>query len=188
MTRHQPGRRVGFSPIRTTAGPRVLFTGRRPPVIGPAAFDAAGFDPLLRAIRPAIRAQTKSIATSSNFVCLPIRLPIALAPIASCGQMPARAEFALPLWPTASGRPWTSRTPPSGLTAAGDAYRAFAAPPAIDTDPVAVATASSRAATRKVASVADNSAVGPEGPFSTTLPCALTLPLALSPAENEVSA
>ena len=39
MTRHQPGRRVGFSPIRTTAGPRVLFTGRRPPVIGPAVFE-----------------------------------------------------------------------------------------------------------------------------------------------------
>ena len=30
MTRHQPGRRVRFSRIRTTASPRVLFTGRRP--------------------------------------------------------------------------------------------------------------------------------------------------------------
>jgi len=36
MTRHQPGGRVGFSPVRTTAGTRVSFTGRWRPVIGPA--------------------------------------------------------------------------------------------------------------------------------------------------------
>src|SRR6202048_1808371 len=58
--------------------------------------------------------------------------------------------------------------------------------PAIAPVPLAVATASSRAATRKFARVAVSSAVGPEAPLSTTLPCAFKVPLAVSAAENEV--
>src|SRR5258707_2518083 len=58
--------------------------------------------------------------------------------------------------------------------------------PAIATVPLAVATASSRAATRKLARVAVSSAVGPEGPLRTTLPCPFQVPLAVSAPENQV--
>jgi autotransporter translocation and assembly factor TamB len=50
-----------------------------------------------------------------------------------------------------------------------------------------VATASSRAATRKLSSVAEISALGPAGPRSATLPCAFRAPLAVSEADREVS-
>src|SRR6516164_11798008 len=57
--------------------------------------------------------------------------------------------------------------------------------PVTEAVPLAVIKASSRAATRKLASVADRLAVGPDAPLRTKLPCALTVPDALSPAENE---
>jgi len=53
--------------------------------------------------------------------------------------------------------------------------------PTIDTVPLAVGDRLvARRATRKLANVAESSAVGPEAPLSATLPCALRLPLALS--------
>src|SRR5215467_10259570 len=80
-----------------------------------------------------------------------------------------------------SGRLISARSMVSGAVTFG-AVRG----PVIDTVPVAVATASSRAATRKFASVADNAAVGPEGPLSATLPCAFFLLIDPAPAEKEV--
>jgi hypothetical protein len=59
--------------------------------------------------------------------------------------------------------------------------------PVMETVPLAVASASSRAVTLKLARVADNSALGPPVPLNTRLPSAFSEPPAPSPADNDAS-